>query len=81
MVLIVLPKLPARGSQQGLALSVKVAFTVLPSGVVSGATIERSSGYADVDASVIEAIRMCLFNEVQGSAPAKGSIPYTVNLR
>jgi TonB family protein len=81
MVIKVLPKLPAWVSQQGLALSVKVAFTVLPDGVVGGAAIEKTSGYADVDASVIAAIRKCVFNPVPGSAPAKGTIPYTVKLR
>ena len=81
MIHTVLPNLPAWVSQEGLALSVKVAFTVQPNGVVSAAKIEQSSGYGDVDASVLEAIRICLFNAVQDSAPAKGSIPYTVNLR
>ena len=81
MEISVLPKLPAWVSQQGLALSVKVAFTVLPDGLVSGAAIEKSSGYADVDARVIEAIRACRFNAVPGSAPVKGTIPYTVNVR
>ena len=81
MIVPVQPKLPSWVSQQGLALFVKVAFTVLPDGIVGGAVIEQSSGYADVDASVIEAIRKCLFNAVPGSAPVKGTIPYTVKLR
>jgi TonB family protein len=81
MMVSVEPKLPPWVSQQGLALSVKVAFTVLSDGVVGGATIEQSSGYADVDARVIEAIRKCVFNAVPGSTPVKGTIPYTVRLR
>ena len=75
------PKIPAWVSEQGLTLSVTVSFTVLADGFVSAASIERSSGYADVDARVMEAIRMWRFNSVPGVPPAKGSIPYVINPR
>ncbi len=81
LVLSVQPKIPAWVSDQGLTLSVKVSFTVLANVVISAASIEKSSGYADVDARVMEAIRMCLFNSVQDAAPAKGTIPYLINPR
>jgi TonB family protein len=81
LVFSVTPKVPPWVSEQGLTLSVKVGFTVLPDGVITASVIEQSSGYADVDARVMEAIRMCLFNAVPGAAPARGSIPYLINPR
>lgn len=81
LVFSVKPDLPAWVSEQGLTLSVKVSFTVLPDGFISAASIEKSSGYADVDARVMEAIRLCRFNSVPGAAPAAGTIPYLINPR
>ena len=76
MVVVATPKLPAWVSQQGLTLAVTVKFTVLANGIVEGAAIEHSSGYADVDAAVLDAIRMCLFNSVENAPPMNGVIPY-----
>jgi TonB family protein len=81
LVLSVSPKIPAWVSEQGLTLSVKVGFTVSADGVISAVRVERSSGYADVDASVVQAIGMSLFNSSPGAAPAKGTIPYLINPR
>jgi TonB family protein len=44
-------------SAQGFTLSVVVSFTVQADGTITGAAIQRSSGYAEVDAPVIDAIR------------------------
>ncbi len=81
LVFSVKPIIPRWVSDQGLTLSIKVGFTVMPDGLISAAVIEQSSGYADVDARVMEAIRMCRFNSVPGAAPARGSIPYLINPR
>jgi len=43
---------------------------------VEGASVQRSSGYAEVDAAVLDAIRMCLFNAVENAPTVKGVIPY-----
>jgi TonB family protein len=81
LVFSVKPTIPKRVLEQGLTLSVKVSFTVLADGLISAASIEQSSGDAEVDARVMEAIRMCRFNSVPGVPPAKGSIPYLINPR
>jgi TonB family protein len=75
------PKVPAWVSRQGLTLSVTVSFSVLANGVIQGVAVQQSSGYADVDAAVVDAIRMCLFNSAPNAPPAKGVIPYVIRTR
>jgi len=78
LVFTVTPKLPSWVEREGLPLSVKVSFSVLADGVVTGASIQRSSGYADVDAAVVDAIRLWLFNSVPNGALVRGIIPYVI---
>jgi TonB family protein len=75
------PKLPSWVGKQGLRLSVIVSFVLLPDGVVSIAFRERSSGYADVDSAIIEAIRRWRFSAAKGAGPVTGLIPYVINPR
>jgi TonB family protein len=75
------PNIPPWVSAQGLTLKVSVSFTVLADGVIGGTVIQQSSGYADVDASVIDAIRRWRFTPADGAAPAKGIIPYVIRAR
>lgn len=56
-------------------------FSVLADGVVQGAAIQKSSGYTDVDAAVLDAIRLCLFNRVPNAPPANGMIPYEIRTK
>jgi TonB family protein len=65
-------------SAQGLSLSVTVSFTLLPDGVIGGVSLQQSSGYADVDAAVIDAIRRWRFTPAEGAPPARGLIPYVI---
>jgi TonB family protein len=65
-------------STQGLTLSVAVGFTLMPDGVLSGVSLQQSSGYADVDAAVIDAIRRWRFTAARGGSAVKGVIPYVI---
>jgi TonB family protein len=49
--------------------------------VVSTATVDRSSGYADVDSAVIDAIRRWRFTPASGGGSVKGVIPYVIKTR
>jgi TonB family protein len=65
-------------SEQGLSLSVTVSFTLLPDGLIGAVALQQSSGYADVDAAVIDAIRRWHFTPAPGAGAAKGVIPYII---
>ncbi len=75
------PKVPSWVSAQGLTLSVTVAFTLLSDGVIGGVVLEQSSGYADVDAAVLDAIRRWRFSASASTASVKGVIPYVIKTR
>ena len=75
------PKIPQWVSAQGLTMRVTVAFTLQPDGVVSAVSVERSSGYADVDSAVIEAVRQWRFTAASGGGPVKGVISHLINTR
>jgi TonB family protein len=75
------PKVPAWVGSQGLTLSMTVSFTLMPDGLIGAVALEKSSGYADVDSSVLDAIRRWRFSAVKGTALMKGVIPYTVRPR
>jgi protein TonB len=75
------PKIPAWVSTQGLTMSVKVSFTLQPEGVVSAVSVARSSGYADVDSAVIDAIRRWRFTPAKGGGPVQGVITHIINTR
>jgi TonB family protein len=68
-------------ADQGLALSVAVSFAVAPDGVVAQARVTRSSGYSDVDAAVLEAVRRWRFRAAETKRTVRGSIPYTIRAR
>ena len=73
------PKFPPWVSKQGLRLTVTVSFVVMPDGVVSVVSIDRSTGYADVDSAFKDAIRRWRFSAAKGAGPMTGLIPYVVN--
>jgi len=78
MVVTVNPQLPKWVSVEGLPMTVKVSFTILSDGTVAAVSVFGSSGYADVDNAVLDALRKCRFNAVAEGPPAKGTIPYLV---
>jgi TonB family protein len=65
-------------SAQGLTLSVTASATVLPDGVFSGVAIQQSSGYADVDAAVIDALRRWRYTPAESGLPAKGHFSFVI---
>ena len=81
LVYSVSPKLPARVSAQGLSLSVTVSFTLLSDGLIGSAVVQHSSGYTDVDAAVLAAIRRWRFTPAEGATPVRGFIPYIIRAR
>ena len=75
------PKVPRWVSTQGLTLSVVASFTLTPEGIVSGAKVEQSSGYTDVDAAVVDAIRRWRFTAAKTTRTIRGTIPYLIKAR
>jgi TonB family protein len=72
------PKFPPWVSKQGLTLTVTVSFVVMPDGVVSVVSIDRTTGYADVDSAFKEAISRWRFSAAKDAGPMTGLIPYVV---
>jgi TonB family protein len=75
------PKIPAWVSEQGLAMSVTVSFNLMPDGLVSAVSTVKSTGYADVDSAVLEAIRRWRFTPASGGGQVKGVITYKIRTR
>ncbi|HVO39494.1 MAG TPA: TonB family protein [Spirochaetia bacterium] len=75
------PRIPPWVSKEGLTLTVLIAFTLTPDGILRDVNVEASSGYNDVDAAVSEAIRLWRFNADPGSRAIHGLIPYVIRAR
>ncbi len=75
------PKIPAWVGTQGLTLRVVVSFSVSPEGVVSQPRLDKSCGYSDVDAAVVEAVRLWRFSADQTAATIRGQVPYEIRAR
>jgi protein TonB len=75
------PEVPAWVGKQGLTLTVMVYFIVSSQGVVSSTGLEKSSGYGDVDAAALEAVRFYRFSPDPASASIKGSVPIKIHTR
>jgi TonB family protein len=67
-------------AKQGFTLRVTISFILSPEGVVSSANIERSSGYGDVDAAVLEAVRFWRFTADDAAAPLRGTRSFLFQL-
>jgi len=72
------PRIPAWVSKQGLRLQVVVSFVLTPQGVLRDVTVERGSGYSDVDSAVLEALRRWKFRPVFSTRAVTGRVPYTI---
>ncbi|HUI69054.1 MAG TPA: TonB family protein [Spirochaetia bacterium] len=75
------PRIPQWVSKQGLSLTVLVAFTLTPDGLLRDVTVEGSSGWNDVDAAVTEAVRSWKFSPDPAAHNIHGLIPYIIRAR
>jgi TonB family protein len=75
------PQIPAWVSKQGLNLQVLVNFTLTADGFLRDVNVEASSGYNDVDAAVMEAVRLWRFSPAPSARPIHGMIPYVIRAR
>jgi TonB family protein len=74
-----LPRIPEWVKREGLVLKVEVAFSVTPEGHTTSLSVLLSSGYPDVDASVLESVRKLRFNPIQDDRYARGKIRYLIS--
>jgi TonB family protein len=72
------PQIPQWVSEQGLRLQVVVSFELTPQGVLRDVKVEQGSGYSDVDAAVLEALRRWKFRPVSSNRTVTGRVPYTI---
>jgi TonB family protein len=75
-----LPVVPDWVAKQGVRLSVGTVFTLTPQGFLTGIKVEKSSGYMDVDAAVMDALRKWKFEAVGGGKNVKGRITYIISV-
>ncbi len=67
--------------RQGLLMTAIVAVTVTPDGLVSQPRVVRSSGYADVDRAVLEAVRRWRFSAADTTRSESARVSYTMSPR
>jgi TonB family protein len=72
------PVIPAWVSQAGLRLTMEVGFVLTPQGVLHSVRVVKSSGYSDVDSSVLEALRRWKFKSVASRANVTGRVGYLI---
>ncbi len=76
-----LPKIPEWVKREGLDLNVEISFSVTPEGHTTSLVVNRSSGYPDVDAAVLETVRKLRFNPIRGERYARGKISYLISTK
>ncbi len=74
-------RLPDTVGKTGLVLEVKVAFSVNADGLVTSARVEHGSGYPDVDAACLEALRQARFTRAKAATELNGSRTIRITLR
>jgi len=72
------PHLPDWVKKEGLKLKVTLVFKVTPDGYVTDVNVSKSSGYSDVDTSVIESVRRIVFQPVNGDRADTAKITYII---
>jgi TonB family protein len=72
------PEVPAWVSRQGTRLQVTVSFVLTAEGLLREVTVERSSGYSDVDSAVLEALRRWRFRAAPGGKDVSGRVRYSI---
>jgi TonB family protein len=74
------PDIPSWVSEQGVQLKVIVSFVVTPEGSLMNVTIERSSGYTDVDNAIKTAVRRWRFQATSSTKSPKATVTYNIQL-
>jgi TonB family protein len=72
------PDVPDWVKYEGLTLAVEYAFVLTPQGLLTQLTLQKSSGYSDVDAAVREALRLWKFRQIQGTKRVQGSVQVSI---
>jgi len=75
------PEIPEWVKREGLDLTVKVSFEVTPQGHTVLIRVKKSSGYSDVDASILEAVRKLRFNPIREQKNVRGTVSYIISTR
>jgi TonB family protein len=75
------PKIPSWVKREGLDLKVSVSFAVTAEGLTTSVMIDESSGYSDVDAAVLDAVRKMKFEAAPGSDNVSGIIKYIISTK
>ena len=75
------PRIPEWVKREGLDLNVEVSFSVTPEGHTTSIVVNRSSGYPDVDAAVLESVRKLRFNPIRDDRYARGKISYLISTK
>ena len=73
-----IPKIPDWIKKEGLKLKVTLIFKVMADGYVTDVKVYKSSGYSDVDATVIESVRRILFEPVNSTKSDTAKITYLI---
>jgi len=74
-------EVPEWVKKEVLDLIVEVSFSVTPEGHTISLRVERSSGYTDVDASVLDSVRKLRFNPVRESRDVRGTVSYFISTK
>ena len=72
------PRLPEWVSKQGQRLTVEVSFLLTPQGVLQNVKVDKGSGYSEVDAAVLDALRLWKFKPVNSAILVRGRVPYLI---
>jgi len=75
------PDYPMWAQRHGLEFEIRLKFWVLPSGEVSLVIIEDSSGYPEIDAEVVRAMKRWKFNKVEEAQTQWGMILFKFRLK
>jgi TonB family protein len=75
------PDIPTWVKKEGLDLQIAVSFAVTPEGYTTSVAVGESSGYPDVDATVLNTVRKMRFNPVSGSENVTGTIRYIISTK
>jgi TonB family protein len=73
------PDIPDWVSREGLHLTVVISFVLNPDGILTGFKVKKSSGYPEVDAAVVDALRRWKFPAVAGTKNVSGEITYYIS--
>jgi TonB family protein len=76
-----LPKIPNWVYEAAIDLTVIVTFEVTPEGQTTGILTAKSSGYADVDAAVLDEVRKMVFYPAPGAGISRGTVNYIIDTK